>query len=70
MLTAALTAAIAAVMSFFGVKPGPYLVVVAVVLKLLIVALGLFIAWRLGHKKKSKVATLDMGQSQDRLSRR
>ena len=41
MLTAAITAAIAWVLSLFGIKPGPYLVAVAAVVKVIIILLGL-----------------------------
>jgi hypothetical protein len=37
VITAAITAAVAAVLSVFGIKPGPYLVVVAAVVKGIIV---------------------------------
>jgi hypothetical protein len=33
MITAAITAAVAAVLALFGIKPGPYLIVVAAVVK-------------------------------------
>jgi hypothetical protein len=44
MITAAITASVAAVLALFGVKPGPYLVVVAAVVKGLIVVGGLLLA--------------------------
>jgi hypothetical protein len=58
MLTTAITGAIAAVLALFGIKPGPYLAVVWIVIKLLMV-LGL---WSLLSKffnrnKTSTVAT-------------
>jgi hypothetical protein len=37
MITAAITAAVAAVLALFGIKPGPYLIVVAAVVKGLII---------------------------------
>jgi hypothetical protein len=46
MITAAITAAVAAVLALFGVKPGPYLVVVAAVVKGLIVLGGILLARR------------------------
>jgi hypothetical protein len=44
MITAAITAAVAAVLALFGVKPGPYLVVVAAVVKGLLVLGGILLA--------------------------
>jgi len=46
VLTAAITAAVATIMGFFGIKPGPYLVVVAIVVKGLIVAAGVLFGAR------------------------
>ena len=43
MLTAAITAAIAWILSLFGIKPGPYLVVVAAVVKGIIILVGLLL---------------------------
>ncbi|MEP6653423.1 MAG: hypothetical protein ABJA82_08700 [Myxococcales bacterium] len=47
MLTAAITAAVAAVLSLFGVKPGAYLVGVAIGVKLVVVACSLMFGARL-----------------------
>ncbi len=41
MITAAVTAAVGGLLSLFGIKPGPYLVVVAVVVKVAVVGVGL-----------------------------
>ena len=38
MITAAITAAIAGILAYFGVKPGVYLAGVAIVVKILVVA--------------------------------
>jgi hypothetical protein len=54
VFTAAITAAIAAILSLFGIKPGPYLVVVAIVVKVIIVCLGLFFGIKLSRKRKAE----------------
>jgi ABC-type transport system involved in cytochrome bd biosynthesis fused ATPase/permease subunit len=51
MLTAAITAAVAAVLSLFGIKPGAYLAVVALVIKLIIVAVGLYFGAKLARRR-------------------
>jgi len=51
MLTAGITAAVAGVLSLFGIKPGPYLVGVAIGVKLTIVAVGLLVGARLMRKR-------------------
>jgi hypothetical protein len=56
VFTAAITAAVAAVLAFFGIKPGPYLVVVAVVVKVLIVLTGLFLASRVIRRARRAAA--------------
>ena len=56
MITAAITGAVAAVLALFGIPPGPYLVVVAVVVKAIIVLAGLLLARRLIHRGRSKEA--------------
>jgi uncharacterized membrane protein HdeD (DUF308 family) len=56
MLTAGITAAVAGVLSLFGIKPGPYLVGVAIGVKLVIVALGLFIGSRVMRKRAAAKA--------------
>lgn len=53
MITTAITAAIAGVLSFFGVEPGPYLAGVWIGVKIVIVSIGVFIAWRISKKKKA-----------------
>ena len=52
MITAAITAAVAAVLAFFGIKPGPYLVGVAVGVKITLVALGLLLAARIARRAR------------------
>jgi hypothetical protein len=51
MITTAITAAIGAVLSFFGVAPGPYLGAVWIAVKLLIVGGALLIGLRMARKK-------------------
>jgi hypothetical protein len=52
VITAAVTGAVAAVLALFGIKPGPYLAVVAVVVKGLIVLGGVLIARRVMKKRE------------------
>lgn len=56
MLTAGITAAVAGVLSLFGVKPGPYLVGVAIAVKLVIVGVGLLVGARLMRKRAAAKA--------------
>jgi uncharacterized membrane protein HdeD (DUF308 family) len=56
MLTAGITAAVAGVLSLFGVKPGPYLVGVAIGVKLVIVGVGLLVGARLMRKRAAAKA--------------
>jgi hypothetical protein len=57
VLTAALTAAIASILSLFGIKPGPYLVVVAAVVKGMIILVGLLLGAKVVRKRaKAKAA--------------
>jgi hypothetical protein len=56
MLTAGITAAVAGVLSLFGIKPGPYLVGVAIGVKLTIVAIGLLVGARLMRKRAAAKA--------------
>ena len=52
MITAGVTAAVAAVLTAFGVKPGPYLVGVAVGVKLTLVAAALVVGGRLVRRPR------------------
>jgi hypothetical protein len=52
VITAAITGAIAAVLALFGIKPGPYLAVVAVVVKVLVVLAGMLIARRVLRRRE------------------
>ena len=56
MLTAAITAAVAAVLSLFGVKPGAYLVGVAIGVKLVVVACSLMFGARLLKRRAAAKA--------------
>jgi hypothetical protein len=56
MLTSAITAAIAAILSFFGIPPGPYLVGVAIGVKVTIVATIALLGWRTLQKKKKEAS--------------
>lgn len=56
MITAAITAAVGAILSLFGVKPGKYLIGVAVVVKGIIVVLGLLAASRVARRLREKQA--------------
>ena len=46
MLTSAITAAIAAVLTWLGIPPGPYIAGVWIAVKLLILALVALLGWR------------------------
>jgi ABC-type transport system involved in Fe-S cluster assembly fused permease/ATPase subunit len=59
VLTAAITAGLAAILSLFGIKPGAYLAVVAVVVKILLVFSGLFIGARISKKRRAVQAQED-----------
>lgn len=56
MLTAAITAAIAGLLSLFGIKPGAYLVGVAIGVKIIIVGAGVLIGARLMKKRAAAKA--------------
>jgi hypothetical protein len=56
VFTAAITGAIAAILSLFGIKPGPYLVGVAIVVKAIIVGVGLLIGLRMSKRRKQAPA--------------
>jgi amino acid transporter len=54
MITAAITAAIAAILGLFGIKPGPYLVGVAITVKVIIVALTAIFGARWAAKRAAR----------------
>jgi hypothetical protein len=51
VLTAAITGAIAWILSLFGIKPGPYLVVVAAVVKGIIILVGVLLGAKVVRKR-------------------
>jgi hypothetical protein len=54
VLTTAITGAITAILTFFGVTPTATMVGgIWITVKIIIVALGAFIAWRISRKKKA-----------------
>lgn len=53
MLTSAITAAIAAVLTWLGVAPGPYLAGVWIAVKVLLVAVLALIGWRAARRRRS-----------------
>lgn len=56
MLTAAITGAIAWILSQFGIEPGPYLVVVAAVVKGIIILVGVLLGAKAVQKRMKKKA--------------
>ena len=66
MLTAAITAAIAWILSLFGIKPGPYLVAVAAVVKGIIILVGVLLGAKVVRKRaKAKEAAPQPEQNTD-----
>ena len=59
MLTAGITAAVAGLLSLLGVKPGPYLVGVAIGVKIALVAIGLIFGARLFRRRPAVKASVD-----------
>lgn len=57
MLTAGITAAVAAVLGLFGIKPGAYLVAVALGVKITIVTTGVIFAGRWVRRRSDKRPT-------------
>jgi len=58
MLTAAITAGIAGLLSLFGVKPGSYLVGVAIGVKVVLVAIGVVFGARF-VRRRAKVESVE-----------
>lgn len=52
MITAAITAAVGAILNLFGIPPGPYLAGVAIVVKVILVLLGMLLAAKVARKRK------------------
>jgi hypothetical protein len=51
MLTSAITAAITAVLTWFGVPPGPYIAGVWIAVKILLVAIIALLGWRAAQRR-------------------
>lgn len=51
MLTSAITAAIAAVLTWLGIPPGPYIAGVWIAVKLLLVAVVALVGWRAARRR-------------------
>lgn len=51
MITAGITAAVAGVLSLFGIAPGPYLVGVAIAVKITVVVTGVGLGTRLVRRR-------------------
>lgn len=56
MLTSAITAVITGILSFFGIPPGPYIAGVWIGVKIVIVSIIAFIAWRTAKKARMAAA--------------
>ena len=65
MITAAITAAVAAILAFFGVEPGPYLVAVAIGVKAILVALAVLFGVKLARRRRPKEAAAPSGGEGD-----
>jgi O-antigen/teichoic acid export membrane protein len=52
MLTSAITAAIAAVLTWAGIPPGPYIAGVWIAVKILVVAVIAVMGWRSARKRR------------------
>jgi uncharacterized membrane protein len=55
MLTSAITAVIAAILTWFGVPPGPYIAGVWIAVKIVVVALLALFGWR-ATRRRSRAA--------------
>lgn len=55
MITAAITAAVAAILAYFGIKPGVYLAGVAVAAKILVVGSIAFAMWWRQRRAQQKI---------------
>jgi hypothetical protein len=60
MITAGITAAVAAVLALFGIRPGPYLVGVAIGVKITIVAVGLIFGARFFRRRTAAKSGTDI----------
>ena len=55
MLTSAITAAIAAVLAWLGIPPGPYIAGVWIAVKVLLVAVIALLGWRAARRRSHAV---------------
>lgn len=53
MLTSAITAAIAAALTWLGITPGPYIAAVWIAVKILLVALVALLGWRAARRRSN-----------------
>jgi hypothetical protein len=56
MLTSAITAAIAAILTWLGVPPGPYIAGVWVAVKIVVVAVMALLGWRVARRRARTAA--------------
>jgi hypothetical protein len=54
MISAAITAGIAAVLSFFGIPPGPYVAGVYIGVKITLLSVAALLGWRMMKKKRAQ----------------
>ena len=54
MLTSAITAAIAAVLTALGIPPGPYIAGVWIAVKVLLVAIVALVGWRAARRRSGE----------------
>lgn len=59
MITSAITAAIAAVLTSMGIPPGPYIAGVWVAVKIVVIATLAFVGWRAARRRSRAVAPTD-----------
>lgn len=65
MITAAITTAVAFILNLFGIKPGPYLIGVAVGVKIVIVGLGVLLGARFVRRREAKLAAQQAATAPD-----
>lgn len=53
MITAAITAAIVAVLGLFGIPPGAYVAGIAIGVKITLVAIIALVGWRMARKRRA-----------------
>ena len=70
MITAGITASVAALLSLFGIKPGAYLVGVAIAVKVTLVAVGLIFGARIMRRRAAAQASPPQDASTSSASER